>query len=346
MRVIGNLAPASAYLLAFLIPAALALAVTPLAAWLGKRWGWVALPGGRRQHPQPVPRIGGVGIFVAFLTVSAALFFFAPLDPAHRLPISGLLLGTAFAFAVGLADDWKELPAAPQFIGQLLTAGIALATTVWIQEVTLPFFGFRHFPWYVTYPLTILWITGMMNTVNFLDGLDGLAAGVAAIAALLFAAHMIKLDQAPIALYALAFAGACLGFLPFNMAPARIFLGSAGAMVLGYGLAALSILAPARIATALLVMAIPIADTAWQIVNRWRSGRSPFSGDRGHLHFRLQDLGWSQQRIVPLYWAFCALFGGLSLFFDSRWAKLIAFVALIAVVGGVLAALSRRNRAQ
>ena len=331
-------------LIVFLIAASVAAIFTPVARWAGERFGMMAEPAGRHQHPGRIARSGGISVFAGFMLAAVVALWAAPLSNSDDLKrIAGVLIGTAFVFVLGLVDDKKELSAAPQFVGQVAAAVIALIATVWIQEVTLPFFGFQHFPWYVTYPLTILWITGMMNTVNFLDGLDGLATGVAAIAGLLFAAHMMSLGQQRIALYALAFSGACVGFLPFNFSPARIFLGSAGAMVLGYGLATLSILAPARVATALLVMAMPIADTAWQIINRWRSGRSPFTGDRGHLHFRLLDLGWPQRRIVPLYWACCALFGALSLLLDSRLSKLAAFIILIIVVGGVLAALSRRK---
>ena len=331
-------------LITFFAAAIIAALGTLAAIWLGRRLGLVDQPGGRRRHSGPIPRIGGLGIFAGFFGVAAALYLFAPLKPEHHLPIAGLIVGSAFVFTFGLADDAFEFKAAPQFIAQVIAAIIAIATTVWIQEVTLPVFGFQKFPWFVTYPLTVFWIVGMMNTVNFLDGLDGLAAGVAAIAALLFGAHMLKLDQPSIALYAFAFAGACLGFLPFNFGPARIFLGSAGAMVMGYALAALSILAPARVATALLVMAIPIADTAWQIFDRWRRGQSPFRGDRGHLHFRLVDSGWPQNRIVVLYWVFCAIFGLLSLTIESRLSKLIAFVVLMAAVGGALALLARRKR--
>lgn len=328
--------------LTFLSSLVLSALGTLIAIRLGLRLNLVDLPGGRRKHEGPVPRIGGLGIFIGFFGVALWLYLFSPLKPEHRLPIAGVLVGAAFVFLFGLADDKYEFKAWPQFAAQVVAAFIAIATTVWIQEVTLPIIGFQHFQWFITYPLTILWVTGMMNTVNFLDGLDGLATGVAAIAALLFAVHMNNLGQPTIALYAVAFAGACIGFLPFNFSPARIFLGSAGAMVVGYALATLSILAPARVATALLVMAVPIADTAWQIVNRWRSGRSPFTGDRGHLHFRLVDRGVSPRWIVLGYWAFCAIFGALSLLTESRLSKLIAFLIMLAMVGGVLVLLARR----
>jgi len=332
------------YLITFLIAFILTLLLTPLAIKLGTRWGLVDHPGGRRQHEGVIPRVGGVGIFVGFFAVAVTLFAFtAPETMRERLPFIGLLGGTIFALGFGLLDDWKNFPARPQFIAQFILVVIAIATTIFIEEVTLPFFGFQRFPWYLTYPLTAFWIMGMMNTINFLDGLDGLATGVAAIAALLFTVHMINLGQTNTALYSLAFAGACLGFLIFNFNPAKIFLGSAGAMVLGYVLACLSILAPARVATALLVMAVPIADTAWQILNRWRHGRSPFKGDRGHLHFRLIDSGWSQRRIVWTYWIVSATFGAASLLIESRTMKFVAFAALIVVVGWVLVRLSKQK---
>mgnify|MGYP001586343285 CR=1 FL=1 len=330
----------------FLTSALISALGTLLAFRVGQRLGLVDMPGGRRKHTGPIPRIGGLGIFAGFFGVALGLYLFAPLKDAHYRPIAGVLIGAVFVFLFGLADDKYEFKAWPQFVAQVVAAIIAIVATVWIEEVTLPVFGFQKFQWFITYPLTILWIVGMMNTVNFLDGLDGLATGVGGIAALLFGAHMMfKVDQPQVAMYALAFAGACVGFLPFNFSPARIFLGSAGAMVVGYGLATLSILAPARVATALLVMAVPIADTAWQILNRWRRGQSPFRGDRGHLHFRLVDIGWSQRRIVLIYWAFCAAFGALSLLTESRLSKLIMFTILIAAVGGVLWVLSRKKSA-
>lgn len=328
--------------LTFLSSLLLSALGTRLAIRLSGRFNLVDTPGGRRKHDRPVSRIGGLGIFIGFFGVALWLFFFVPPTPKHYLPLGGVLIGTVFTFIAGLADDKYEFKAWPQFLAQVGAAIIAIAATVWIEEVTLPVVGFTRFEWYITYPLTILWITGMMNTVNFLDGLDGLATGVAAIAAILFAIHINRWEP-NIALYAVAFAGACLGFLPFNFSPARIFLGSAGAMVMGYALATLSILAPARVATALLVMAVPIADTAWQIVNRWREGRSPFTGDRGHLHFRLVDMGISPRWIVLGYWTFCSLFGALSLLTESRLSKLIAFLVMIAVVGGVLVILSRKR---
>jgi UDP-GlcNAc:undecaprenyl-phosphate GlcNAc-1-phosphate transferase len=324
---------------------ALAVLVTPLARYAGQRLGIVDVPGGRRQHTGAISRIGGVGLFAGFFLTALALYLAGQVKPEHRLPLEGVLAGTLFVFVFGLVDDRWQLSAWPQFAAQFIAAGIAIATTVFIQEVTLPLTTIpTRFPWYITYPLTIAWVVGMMNTVNFLDGLDGLASGVGAIAATLFAVHLITVwKNFELAYYALALAGACLGFLLFNFHPARVFLGSAGAMTLGYALATLSILAPARVMTALLVMVIPIADTAFQVFDRWRHGRSPFRGDRGHLHYRLIDLGLSQRRIVVAYWVFCAVFGALVVLGVPRLYKLVALVVLGLIVVGVLLVLSRRR---
>jgi UDP-GlcNAc:undecaprenyl-phosphate GlcNAc-1-phosphate transferase len=332
-------------LLALLTAFGLALLGTLGFRKVGERLGLVDQPGGRRQHPKPITRIGGVGLFVGFFATALGLYLFAPLNPEHRLPVAGVLVGTGFVFLAGLADDRYEFRAWPQFVVQFSAAFIAIGFTVWIQVVTLPFTIVpTMFPWYATFVLTTAWVVGMMNTVNFLDGLDGLATGVGAIAATLFAVHSYTLGQKEIALYSVALAGACLGFLIFNFHPARAFLGSAGAMTLGFALATLSILAPARVMTALLVMVIPIADTAFQLFDRWRRGASPFQGDRGHLHYRLMDLGLSQRVIVTGYWVFCAVFGVLVLLIP-RELKLIALGIPGLAVVGVLLALSRKDKA-
>lgn len=335
-------------LIQFLIPLIaflLALALTPLMGKFGERLKLVAIPGGRRKHGGLVPVTGGVGLFLAFFLVALGLFLFGPLpeDQNLHLPLRGVLVGTAFVFLCGLADDKWEFKAGPQFAIQFVAALLAIGFTIWIQKVNLPILNDYTLRWWATLPLTIAWVVGMMNTVNFLDGLDGLATGVSAIAATLFAIHSFTLKQNEIALYALALAGACVGFLIFNFNPARVFLGSSGAMTLGFALAALSILAPARVATALLVMAIPITDTAFRIYDRWRHGRSPMQGDRGHLHYLLLDRGFSQRQIVIGYWLFCGVFGALALLISAPIYKLLALGVLGMLVVGVLVALTRQD---
>jgi len=334
--------------LVFAAAALIAVLTTPLAQRLGERLGLVDRPGGRRQHEGAVARIGGLGLFAGFFLTALGLYLGGAARQNYDLPLIGVLVGTAFVCLGGLADDRFQLKAPPQFAIQLGAAVIAIACTVWIEIVTLPFAEGppQPFPWYLTYPLTIAWIVGMMNTVNFLDGLDGLAAGVGSIAAALFAVHLTSVWQNyELAYYALALCGACVGFLLFNFHPARVFLGSAGAMTLGYALATLSILAPARVMTALLILVIPIADTTFLVFDRWRHGRSPFQGDRGHLHYRLMDLGLSQRQIVLGYWMFCGVFGALVLALP-RLYKLVALGVLGVFVFALLLGLSRRQDRQ
>ena len=333
------------YPLIFILAFATALLATPLAGRLGARLGMLDQPVGRRQHGTPIPRIGGAGLFAGFAVACGVALAVAPLsNPEDRRRIAGVLVGCVFVFCVGLIDDWKELKPLPQLAAQIAAALIAAATTVFIERFTNPLNDrLVVLPLALAVPVTVFWIAGMMNTVNWLDGLDGLASGVGAIAAGLFALHAYRLGQIEVALFPLALAGACLGFLPFNFNPARVFLGSSGTMVVGFALATFSILAPARVATALLVMAVPIVDTAWQIFDRYRRGRSPLQGDRGHLHFRLLDLGYSQRAIVAAYWLFCAAFGALSLLVSSRLYKLSALLLLVALVLGVLIVLTRKQ---
>jgi UDP-GlcNAc:undecaprenyl-phosphate GlcNAc-1-phosphate transferase len=253
-------------------------------------------------------------------------------DPKEVIRLAGLLIGGTFIFAVGLLDDWLELSPLPQYISQLLAAALAVIFLIIIEYVNNPLTGLQteDFPYLLTVTISLFWLGMMMNTVNWLDGLDGLAGGVVAIACVVLfvnAAFRLNPPQYSVALLPVALLGATLGFLPYNFAPARIFLGS-GAVFLGYVLGVLSIIGGAKVASILLVMGLPLLDVAWQIVNRVLRGQNPTTGDRGHLHFRLADLGLSQKQIVVGYYGFCALFGALALLIPSRLFKLIAILVM------------------
>ncbi len=326
------------YIIVLVTALILSFGVTPLSIWLGRRWGIVDRPGGRRLHQIEISRFGGLALFAGFVGAGLMVFALSALGvwPAigseDAKLLTGVLLGSCLMFAFGLWDDRKQLPPWPQFAAQFGVALVAIAFDIIIERATLPVFGYiEKFPFWLTYPLTIFWIVGMINTVNWLDGLDGLAAGVAAIASLLFAIHAYTLGQTVVALFPLALAAACLGFLPFNFHPARVIMGSNGSMLLGFALASLSILAPAKVATALLVLGIPIIDVAWLIIERWRQRGNPARAGRDHLHYRLLDLGLSQRQIVLLYYSFCATFGLLALLIEVRIFKLIA----LALMGGL-----------
>lgn len=345
------------YLLVFAVAFLLSLLVTPLSIKLGRRWNVVAEPGGRRIHLGYISRLGGVALFAGFF--GAGLLVFA-LSAAGVWPaigaedaklLTGVLLGSLVIFVFGVLDDKFEFPSWPQFAAQFAAALIAIGFDIIVQRVTFPTFfiggyavgGYTVFPGWITYPLTVFWVMGMINTVNWLDGLDGLAAGVTAIASLLFAVHAYSLGQTTVALFPLALAAACLGFLPFNFHPARVFMGSSGSMLLGFALASLSILAPAKVATALLVLSVPIIDVAWLILWRWRRRGNPTHAGRDHLHYRLLDLGLSQRQIVLLYYSFCAAFGILALIIEVRLFKLLALAVIGVMTLAVLWWLSRAD---
>ncbi|MEL6307189.1 MAG: MraY family glycosyltransferase [Chloroflexota bacterium] len=330
-------------LLAFAIVALLAFTVTlvtiPFAIWLSHKLGAVSMPGGRRHEKQPMPRLGSVAVFLGFtVAVLAAQWLPVPRqDPNEIIRLVGLLIGSLFIFVVWFLDDIYEFSWFIQSAAQIIAAGIAIFFLIFIEFFSNPLTGQQTdtFPFLVTVILTMFWIALMMNTVNFLDGLDGLAAGVALIAGLmLFAnsAFRVAPAQTSVALLPLAMVGACAGFLMYNFHPAKIYLGG-GALLIGYWLATLSIIGGAKMATILLVMGLPLMDTAWQALSRMLRGDNPMRGDRGHLHFRLLDKGiLSHRQIVLFYYSFCAFFGVLTLLIESQIYKFIAFGAMLCLI--------------
>jgi UDP-GlcNAc:undecaprenyl-phosphate GlcNAc-1-phosphate transferase len=347
------------YLLIPLASAAAALLATPLARRLSFALGLVALPGGRRKHTGHIPKLGGLAVFVAWLVGIGLIYrLLPPTNPDDALRLRGVVLGSLVVVAGGLLDDRYDLPPGVQFLIQFLGALVAILHIIFIEVFTnplptatlweaLPVFRVEGDLVWIWRPLALLfttfWVMGMINAVNFLDGLDGLAAGVCLIAAAFFAWHSYRLGQTTVPLFSLALAGALLGFLPFNFSPARIFLGSAGAYFLGYQMATMSILSPAKLSTALLVMAVPIIDVAWQALSRIRRGQHPMRGDRGHLHFRLSDRGLPTSRIVLGYYAVAILFGLVAVLVASPLLKVATLIGLAAGVMALLLRLDRRT---
>lgn len=337
------------FFLALVLSALLAYTTVPLAAWVGRRLGIVDQPGGRRRHQGVIPRTGGIALFLGFF-LPVAFLLVAPYtlpaewltwlpprnDPNEMRRLAALLAGSLFCVVAGFIDDRYELSSGPQYLVQFVAALIAIAGLIFIKHVNDPFgggllFGPDGFPWWIVWPLTIFWFMGMMNTVNWLDGLSGLVAGVTAIMCAVLALHMIFVAEPPqlsVALLPLALLGATLGFLPYNFAPARIFMGSSGSYLLGFAVAALGIMGGARVATVMLVLGLPALDVAWLIFDRWRRGVSPGQGGRDHLHLRLADLGVREQTIVIGYWGFCAAFGAITLLLNGQTQKIVALIVL------------------
>lgn len=329
-----------AFIIVFCLALGISLLLMPVARYLSLKFDITSIPGGRRQESTPMPKLGGLAVFVAFIVaIMFAQWLPVPrFDPYEIIRLVGLILGCTFIFVVGLLDDLFELNYFQLFLAQILVAGLAITFQIFIEFFNNPFTGQQTDAWspIVTIVLTMFWLVLMMNTVNFLDGSDGLASGVTAIAGMILfinGAYRLEPAQTSVSLLPLALSGASLGFLIHNFYPAKIYMGGS-ALFLGYALGTLSIIGGAKMATILLVMGLPLMDLGWQFLNRIRLGQNPFRGDRGHLHFRLLDSGrFSPRQIAIGYYLFCAIFGALTLMTTSQLFKFIAFAVMLILVG-------------
>jgi UDP-GlcNAc:undecaprenyl-phosphate/decaprenyl-phosphate GlcNAc-1-phosphate transferase len=318
--------------------------LTPAVGGMARLLGVVDTPGGRRLNRRPVPRLGGLALFLGIFVPALA---FLPFSHETR----GLLLGAAVAVTVGAVDDFRGLRWYEKMLGQLIAASIPVWFGIWVDRFTFPLLGIHALPEWAGAPLTILWIVAIMNMVNFLDGLDGLAAGVAAIAGLTFAVIALSLGKPDAAILAAIIFGACVGFLRHNFYPARIFMGDSGALLLGFLLAAISVQGLLKTAATvalffpLLVLAVPIVDTTFVVLRRLRHGEKVFEGDQAHLHHRFMRRGFSQARSAVTIWIWCLSLAAAALatrFVPFRehgvwhlWPTLLA-----AAIGGIAVAIS------
>ena len=332
------------YLWAFAAAVIVALIVTPAVILLAKKTGAMDAPNARKVHKKPVPRIGGLAIYAGFM---AAIIFVAVkfgLDGESLKETVGLVLSGSLIVALGLVDDYKNLPARVKLLGQIFAATVlVLLFDVRIDFVTDPFGGYFYLEWFAV-PVTVFWLVGLTNTVNLIDGLDGLAAGVASIASITI--MFVALDQnlTLVAVLTASLAGAAVGFLKYNFNPAEIFMGDTGSMFLGFMLAGISVTGSVKsVATIALIVPIfalglPILDTTFAIVRRFRGGVPIFKPDKGHLHHRLLSVGFTQRQAVLLMYVISALFGlsAIALTEVSRQvAVLILLIVIVAIVYGV-----------
>lgn len=313
----------------------------------------------RKIHTTPTPLLGGFAPMLAFFLVLGVLLWWR-LDLTAGFSTGqylGLATAAAFLALGGFLDDRFRLPPLWQIVWPILACLTVIASGASIHFITNPFGGLiqldQHEISLFTFAgislvlviwadlFSFAWLMGMSYTTKFLDGLDGLVAGVTAIGGLIlfFVSLRPEVNQPTTALVALILSGSMLGFLPFNFFPARIFLGEAGSLWCGFMLGVLAIISGGKIATALLLLGLPILDVVWVILRRLREGRSPFRGaDRKHLHFRLLDVGLSQRQAVLILYSFTAIFGVMTLIFHG-WHKLLALMSLavvMVVLGAVL----------
>jgi len=342
-------------LVAFAAAFVVALVATP---WVGRlviRRAIIDHPDDRRVHERPVPRGGGIAVALAFVAVGAPMAFLADSLPGMPVPrfitqasLAALFVGGILAVILGAVDDRFDLRARWQFAGQLALALLAVFGGVVVTFVSNPFgAGNLSVDTIIGIGFTVVWVVGMINSLNFIDGLDGLSTGIALIAAVTLGVISLGVGvvQPFVAMLCFTLAGALLGFLRWNFHPATIFQGTAGVMFLGYVLGVLSILGFAKVVVAILVLAVPIIDTFWVIVRRVSTGRSPFSPDRGHIHHRLLDVGLSHRATVLLIYGVCAALGVLSLFV-STLVGVLTFLAALVGFGVAAFMLGRQGSSQ
>lgn len=310
----------------------------PLARWLSFRLGAVAQPGGRHIHSQPTARLGGLAIMAGFV-VAMVCFGRGVQDWSQ-------VVGIAVAVAVLMAvDDILGLPYWTKLVIQAVCSlVVAWLFAININSISLPDFAFHLVAW-AAIPITIIWLMGMQNSINLLDGVDGLAAGVVAIVGgVLYLAAVNRLGVAPsqggVILLSSALIGCCLGFLVFNFAPARIFMGDSGSQLLGMLVGIITILGVAKITVALalfvpvLALALPISDTAYAIWRRRREGVGIAHADARHLHHRLLDLGLTARETAVAFYLTTAILGCIGLaIFGHRKILAVALALLIVALG-------------
>lgn len=316
-------------LLTLLVSAAVAFATTLPVRSLAKKVGAVDVPrDGRRMHDHPIPRMGGLAIIFGFL---AAVFLFLDIDRELR----GILIGAGLVAVLGIFDDIYDLHAGLKFLVQ-----IAAAVLVTLHGCRIEHIAGWVLPAWLSYPVSVFWIVALTNAVNFIDGLDGLAAGVSAISAgsMLVVALLAMPDgnAGTSALLLAALAGGCIGFIPFNFNPAKIFMGDTGSTFLGFVLSSVSVYglfktyAAISFAAPFLVLGLPIFDICYAVIRRVSHGVSPMHPDRSHIHHKLIDFGLSQKKAVAVCYLISAVLGLFAVVLtDSSPAQALVFLAVV-----------------
>ena len=328
------------HLIAFLVSMTVVLWTIPDVKTLGLKLGIVDRPNARKIHKNPVVRVGGVSIFagsIAALVIVWLLGGFSVLPPHKVQEIRVVIVGSILFFGIGFADDLFNLTPISRLLMQ-----VAVATACWYFGVRIDFISFPIYSlvkiYWLSLPVTVVWLVGMANAINWIDGVDGLAAGVSGIAAFVMLVVTLFMDQPAAALIAAALAGGALGFLRYNFNPAQIFMGDGGAYFMGFTLAAVGIIglvkttAITAVLLPYLILAVPIIDMSAVILSRISKGKSPFIADKSHLHHWLLKSGISQRQTVLFIYSLTFWVGSLALGFSnipSGWGYAIGATMLL-----------------
>ena len=305
----------SAVFFSFITSLFICMALIPPLQMNAGRWSFMDLPGERKVHANPIPRIGGIAFgFAALLSI----FFWAPQDPI----ITPVLVSATIILGFGIWDDRANLNYRTKLVGQLLAIFVVVIFGH-IHFEQIPFLHDEEAPLWLTMPLTVVFLVGASNAVNLSDGLDGLAGGLAflSFAGIAYLAYLSH--ETTVLVLAAGFLGGLLGFLRYNTYPARIFMGDAGSQLLGFSMGVLVLLmsdparAPFPVTVGLLVLGLPFLDTLAVMGQRLAKGRSPFIGDRNHVHHKLLALGLSHHEAVIVIYGIQAVMVGLA--YLLRW---------------------------
>lgn len=335
--------PVENYLLILVVSGAASYVTTPFVLYLSRRVGAVDIPDDRKVHAVPTPTLGGTAILLGFIAAMVAASYlnqfsgsFRPLSLFPPTELIGISIGAFVIFALGVVDDLRGMKAPVKLSGQILAAGLVFLSGVKLEYFRFPGLGALSLSPDISAIATVLWFVAIINAVNLIDGLDGLAAGIMAIAAGTFFIHAYKLSQQGLSgpepnapLISIAIVGATLGFLRFNFNPAKIFMGDSGSMVLGFLMAAATVVGVGRSAPQnpgeesvvfylplvipLIVLAVPILDTLLAIIRRARRRRPIFHADKEHMHHRLLEIGHGHRQAVLIMYVWSAAVGGLTL---------------------------------
>lgn len=326
-------------LLALIVATVVSFASTPFVKKLAYKVGAIDVPkDNRRMHKVPIPRLGGLAIFLGFFL---SVLLFADISREVR----GILIGAVMIVILGIFDDIMALHPLPKFLIQIAAAGVAVYYGNVIQYLSNPILTSPDpyldlGKWAI--PVTIIWIVAITNAVNFIDGLDGLAVGVSAITSVTLLVTAILVSESNVAIMMAALLGACLGFIPYNMNPAKIFMGDTGSTFLGYILATLSIqglfklYAIISFAVPFLILGLPIFDICFAILRRLAKGQNPMKADRGHIHHRLIDMGFNQKQTVAIAYMMTAILGLAAVVLTSSGALRALFLIGAVIVVGAL----------
>lgn len=338
------------YLVMFLVSAVGSFALTPVAMRIAHRIGAVDIPSPRKIHKVPMPRLGGLAVFLGFFLPWGGLYLLhnhiALAFQNYEILFLALAIGTSCMLALGTFDDIRGADAVQKFLVQIAVACLLWSAGFRISSFSSPFGSPIPLHPALSLPITVLWIVGVTNAINLLDGIDGLVAGVAAVIGLSLAIINIISQNPILALLTIALTGASLGFLPYNYSPARIFLGDSGSLTIGMVLSCIGVLSvfgePGKsganplITVPLILFGLPLFDTFRVMVKRFLAGTPIFQADKNHVHHQLLKMGLSQKQAAWTLYSVAALTGMMAVILTTqptdRQFVLSAFFALLSVV--------------